>query len=591
MKQVIHILAILLLTLTTVWGQDDVSFNAKVNRKKLGINERLRIDFVMNQDGDNFNPPSFSGFTVTGGPNQSVSRQWVNGKSSFSKTYSYFLAPTKRGKFTIEQAEITVNGETYKTTPVEVEVTAAVDKPGDGSNAVYEASENIHLVAEVSKGSPYINEAFTVIYKLYVSEQASVSNWREIDSPKYEDFWSQSVDEKQFKVYNGEYNGEPYRYVILRRTVLYPLKSGKLNIEPLSLSVTVDVPTNKRDIFGRRLTRNANITVSAKNRTINVKPLPTAGKPEDFTGAVGDFEFEVTTNKQQLDATEAFEISVEAKGNGNLKLFDLPKPKFPGKLEVYEPENQDKVRTNLSGMSGLKRNKYTVVPQYKGKYPIPAISFSYFNPKTERYERGTSDEIVVEVLNGPVDATTTTNSNSVNTGNKQQVIAAGKQFQYIKSEGNLVSTKKTPFFKSTKFWAFLGGPLLLIPIAMLVRRRKENVSNDIQGNRIRKADKLARKFLSTAKKNLGDQKEFYIAMERALHNYLKAKLNIQTSDMSKDRISRLLKEKDVQEQTSIEFLGLLESCEFARYTPSSDVAMQQDYDKAVRIISTIDKQL
>ncbi len=591
MKQVVHILAILLLTVTTVWGQDDVSFNAKVNRKKLGINERLRIDFVMNQDGDNFNPPSFSGFTVTGGPNQSVSRQWVNGKSSFSKTYSYFLAPTKRGKFTIEQAEITVNGETYKTTPVEVEVTAAVDKPGDGSNALYQASENIHLVAEISKGSPYINEAFTVVYKLYVAEQTSVSNWREIDSPKYEDFWSQSVDEKQFKVYNGEYKGEPYRYVILRRTVLYPLKSGKLNIEPLSLSVTVDVPTNKRDIFGRRLTRNANITVAAKNRTINVKPLPTDGKPDDFTGAVGDFDFEVNTNKQQLDATEAFEISVEAKGNGNLKLFDLPRPKFPGKLEVYEPENQDKVRTNLSGMSGLKRNKYTVVPQYKGKYPIPAISFSYFNPKTERYERGTSDEIVVEVLNGPVDATAATNNNTVNAGNKQQVIAADKQFQYIKSEGNLVSTKKTPFFQSSKFWAFLGGPLLLIPIAMLVRRRKENVSNDVQGNRIRKADKLARKFLSTAKKNLGNQKEFYIAMERALHNYLKAKLNIQTSDMSKDRISRLLKEKDVQEQTAIEFIGLLESCEFARYTPSSDVAMQQDYDKAVRIISTIDKQL
>lgn len=591
MKQTLHILAILLLTVTTVWAQD-VSFNAKVDRKKLGVNERLRIDFVMNQDGDNFTPPSFKDFTVTGGPNQSVSRQWVNGKSSFSKTYSYFLSPTKRGKFTIDQAEIIVNGETYKTTPVMVEVTAAVDKPGDGSNtAVNQASENIHLVAEVSKGSPYINEAFTVVYKLYVAEQTSVSNWREIDSPKYEDFWSQSVDEKQFKVYNGEYKGEPYRYVILRRTVLYPLKSGKLNIEPLSLSVTVDVPTNRRDIFGRRTTRNANITVSAKNRIINVKPLPTDGKPDDFTGAVGDFEFEVTTNKQQLDATEAFEISVEAKGNGNLKLFDLPKPKFPGKLEVYEPENQDKVRTNLSGMSGLKRNKYTVVPQYKGKYPIPSISFSYFNPKTERYERGTSDEIVVEVLNGPVDATAATNNNSVSAGNKQQVIAADKQFQYIKSEGNLVSTKKTPFFKSTKFWIFLGGPLLLIPIAMLVRRRKENVSNDIQGNRIRKADKLARKFLSTAKKNLGNQKEFYIAMERALHNYLKAKLNIQTSDMSKDRISRLLREKDVQEQTAIEFIGLLESCEFARYTPSSDVAMQQDYDKAVRIISTIDKQL
>jgi len=129
MKQITHIFLILLLTVTTAWAQD-VSFNAKVNRKKLGINERLRIDFVMNQDGDSFNPPNFNGFKVTGGPSQSVSRQWVNGKGTFSKTYSYSLSPTKRGKITIQQAEITVNGEVYKTTPVTIEVTAAVDKPG-----------------------------------------------------------------------------------------------------------------------------------------------------------------------------------------------------------------------------------------------------------------------------------------------------------------------------------------------------------------------------------------------------------------------------------------------------------------------------
>ncbi len=590
MKQTAHILLILWLTVTAAWAQD-VSFNAKVDRKKLGINERVRIDFVMNQDGDNFNPPPFEGFTVNG-PSQSVSKQWVNGKSSYSKTYTYYLTPTKRGKFSIKQAEITVNGEVYKTTPVAIEVTAAVDKPGDGSDVAYQASDKVHLVAEVSKGSPFLNESFTVIYKLYVAERTSVSNWREIDSPKYKDFWSQSVDEKEFKIYDGEFNGEPYRYVILRRTVLYPLKSGKLNLEPLSLSVAVDVPTNKRDIFGGRLTQSINITVSAKNRTINVKPLPTDGQPDDFTGAVGDFEFSVRTNKQELDATESFEISVEAKGNGNLKLFDLPTPKFPSKLEVYEPENEDKLRTNLSGTSGLKRNKYTVVPQYKGKYPIPPISFSYFNPKTKRYERRTSNEIVVEVQNGPVDASASINTNTgIATGNKQQVIAADKQFEYIKSDGNLVSTKKEHFFRSINFWSLLGGPLLLIPIALLVRRRRESASNDVQGNRIRKADKLARKFLSEAKKNLGDQKEFYIAMERALHNYLKAKLNIQTSDMSKDRISRLLKEKGVEDQTAIEFIGLLESCEFARYTPASNVAMQQDYDKAVRIIATLDKQL
>lgn len=593
MKQKLYIFALIFLSIASAMAQDDVSFNAKVSKKKLGVNERLRIDFEMNQDGDNFKRPDFKGFTIFSGPNQAVSRSYVNGKGSYSKTFSYTLQPTKRGKFTIGQAEITINGEVYKSPPVEVTVTAAVDKPKDGNNAAYIASEKIHLVAEVSKSNPYLNQAFTVTYKLYVSPETSVSNWREIDSPKFADFWSQSIDEKQFKIYEGEYQGEPYRYVILRRTVLYPQKTGKLNIEPLSLSISVAVPTNRRDIFGRFLTQNANITVAAKNRTVNVKPLPEQGKPDDFTGAVGEFDFTVKTDKNSLDASEAFQLSVEAKGNGNLKLFDLPTPNLPSKLEVYEPENADRVRTNLAGMSGLKRSTYTVVPAYKGKYPIPPISFSYFNPKTERYERKTSDEIVIEVMNGPVDSNAGNTSTASTTGgaNKQQVVAADKQFAYIKSTPNLQSITKKQFFKSGLFWTLLGTPFLLIPIAMLVRKKRQAYASDVQGNRIRKADKLARKFLSEAKKNLGSQKEFYIAMERALHNYLKAKLNIQTSEMSKDRITRLLKEREVDSPTTIEFIGLLESCEFARYTPSSNVAMQQDYEKAVRVISTMDKQL
>lgn len=590
MKLKLYICSLILLSIATVSAQD-VSFTSKVNKKKLGINERLRIDFEVNQDGDNFKRPDFEGFTIYSGPNQAVSRSWVNGKGTYSKTFSYILAPTKRGTLTINQAEITINGEVYKSPPLEVTVTAAVDTPKDGNDAAYIASEKIHLVAEISKSSPYLNEAFTVVYKLYVSPETSVSNWREIDSPKFADFWSQNIDEKQFKVYDSEYEGEPYRYVILRRTVLYPQKTGKLDIEPLSLNVSVSVPTNRRDIFGRFLTQNANITVSAKNRTVDVRPLPLEGKPDDFTGAVGAFDFTVKTDKRSLDASEAFQISVEANGNGNLKLFELPKPNLPSKLEVYEPENEDRVRTNLSGMSGLKKSTYTVVPSYKGKYPIPPISFSYFNPKTERYERKTSNEIVIEVNNGPVDVEAEKETTTTNGINKQQVVAADKQFAYIKTTSNLQAISKKKFFKSELFWALLLGPFLLIPMAMIIRKKRQAYTSDVQGNRIRKADKLARKFLSEAKKNLGSQKEFYVAMERALHNYLKAKLNIQTSEMSKDRITRLLKERDIDSSNTIEFISLLESCEFARYTPSSDVAMQQDYDKAVRVISTMDKQL
>ena len=122
-------------------------------------------------------------------------------------------------------------------------------------------------------------------------------------------------------------------------------------------------------------------------------------------------------------------------------------------------------------------------------------------------------------------------------------------------------------------------------------KKREARANDITGNRIRKADKLARKYLSEARKNLGQQQQFYIALERAMHNYLKAKLHIQTGEMSKERISEILAEKNVDQATITQFIEILKSCEFARYTPASMDTMKQDYDKAANVISTLDKQL
>jgi len=571
-------------------GIAQVKFETKVSKKKIGVNETLSVSFEMNKDGDNFTPPNFRGFTKAQGPIQSIESSWINGKRSYVKTFTYFLVPTKRGNFTIGQATIEIDGQTYKTLPVKVAVTSAVAQPKDGNNSDYVASENLHLIAEVSKGNPYLNEAITVVYKLYINPRIKISDVRIIDNPKYSDFWSQAIKIGQLKIERGEYKGEAYNYVVCGKTVLYPQKTGKLEIEPITLSVAVDVPTKKRDIFGGRYYDKVNKTVAAGSRTINVKPLPEQGKPENFTGAVGSFDFKVTPNKTALDATESLETKITISGNGNLKLFDVPKLTVPNGLEQYEPEHNERVRTNVSGMSGSISDAYTLVPQFKGTYPIPAISFSYFDLKTESYKTITSDEIIIDVKNGPDSGSTVATSESSG-ANKKWVTQTGSQFRFLKLTPNLKPKNKDHFFKSTGYWIALTAPLLAIPLFMFFGKKREEKLGDVSGNRVRKADKLARKYLSEAKKNLGDQKEFYIAMERALHNYLKAKLNIETSDMSKDRIQRLLKEREVQDSVSIEFIALLESCEFARYTPSSSTAMQQDYDKASRVISEMDKQL
>ncbi len=581
-------ITLLLLILSTSIATAQVKFEVKVSKKKLGINERLRVDFEMNKDGDNFNPPAFTNFTVVGGPNQSVSNSWINGQRSYTKTYSYFLSPKKRGTFTINQAEIEIDGQAYKTSPVTITVTAAIDNPNDPN---YIASENLHLIAEISNSNPYLNEAITVVYKLYISPVINVSNGHVLDNPKFTNFWSQNIDVKNLKIKKGTYKGKEYGYVVWRKTVLYPQKTGKLNIEPLSLDITVNVPTNRRDIFGGRLTTQVHKTVSAGNRTINVKPLPEAGKPANFTGAVGEFNFKVITSKTELDATESLQAKVEVTGKGNLKLFELPKLTVPSSLEVYEPEKADRIRTTFGGMQGTRSESYTIVPQYKGKFPIPSMSFSYFDLKTKSYKSLSSDEIVIDVLGGPSNNSVSDNNITAIGTNKQKVTASNNQLEYIKTKTKLSAIKPTYFFKSKLFWSSILVPLLAIPLAIVFRRKKAIRDADIIGNRVRKADRLTKKYLSDAKKSLGQKESFYVALEKALHNYLKAKLRIETSDFSKEKITALLTERKVSDDVISSFINLLKNCELARYTPITQVEMKQDYDKAAKTISLIDKQI
>ncbi len=567
---------------------DAVTFDMRLSKDKLGMNERLRVDFAMNKDGDNFNPPDFTGFRVLMGPSQSISRSWVNGVRSYSKIYSYTLAPRSQGKFSIKQATIEIDGKTYKSTPKEIEVTPAVDKPSDQMTADDVADESLHLVAEVSKTDPYLNEAVSVVYKMYISPSISISNYQPLDNPKYNNFWSQDIPVSRPEVKNGTYNGKPYRYVILKRVVLYPQKSGKLEIEPLSLEVTVDVPTNQRDFFGGRIYSPAVKTVSAGNRTIDVKELPEKGKPVNFSGAVGKFDFSVTTSKTHLNASESLQAKVQVSGKGNLKLFQLPKPILPSSLEVYEPEFEENVRTTLSGSQGTVSNNYTIVPSFRGKYPVPSISFTYFDPTTENYKTLTSDEIVINIKEGPTSAN---DISAATHSNGKQSVVTGNQFNFIKLKPHLTAIGTNYFFGSTQFYLWLLLPLLLIPLAIIFGKKREAIAGDVAGNRIRRANKLAKKYLSKARKELGNKEPFYIALEKGLHNYLKAKLKIETSEFNKEKIASLLDEKKVDESTKDGFIALLKNCEMARYSPFSQVQMQQDYDSASEVISQLDKQL
>ncbi len=583
---------ILILTILSTQLLISQEFKAKVSKNTLGINERFRITYTINTQGaDDFNPPNFQNFKVVAGLRQGSNFSNINGKISFEQSYSLTLEPKAIGNFTIPSATISYKNKTLSSNIIKIKVQNAVVLPKNQNDPLPVAKENMFLVAEVSKSKPFIGESISVVYKIYFdARHAILTNEAIKKPPSFNGFWNQNIPIKKLIEQKGTYKGREMSYYIIRKDVLIPLRAGKLTFKPINVSIAGVVQLKRRDFFGRPLRRNVNMTLTAGNRTINVKALPEENKPSNFDGAVGTYKFAVTSSKRVLKANESTQIKVKVQGKGNLKLLSLPKIVTPKGLEKYEPEHSDRITTRLNGLSGSVYENYTIVPQFRGKYKIPSVSFSYFNPKEKKYHTINSAPIIINVPDGksPVEE----NNTSAENPNNNNLVVSENDIRYIQTKTKLSKIeKKEDFFKSNLFWLLLILPLFVIPLGIYIGKKKRQRDGDIIGNKKRIADRLAKKYLASAKKELGNREPFYIALEKALHNYLKAKLQVETSEISKEKISNLLQNKNIKETTITAFLKVLADCDFARYTPTSNLQMEKEFENAKNIITEIDKQL
>jgi len=568
---------ILFLAINSFVLSAQVNFEASVSKSKLALNERLRIDFVMNQNGDNFSPPEFENFQIIGGPNQSIKTSYVNGERKFSKTYSYFLKPLKKGKLSINQASIEIDGEIYKSLQIEVLITDSVKQPSDSTNQYYN-DDDIELRALISKGSPYLNEPITVVYKLYYKAPINISDARETETPKFKDFWSQTIKIPQLKVTREIYKGQNYNVVEWRKVVLYPQKIGELEISPLSLNLVLDVPTDKRDFFGNVIYDQTSQIISTGMRRIIVKDLPQIGKPASFSGAVGNFEFDIILNKNSLRATESFQAELKVKGNGNLKLFDLPDILVPNSMELFEPEREELISTNLSGMSGSVSKFFTVIPRFQGNFPIEEVEFSYFDPDTEKYKVLKSPRLTIDVYDGPVISNTNNNNSNIITSNDS--------FRFIKLNGNLREVKNDVFFQSQFFYALATTPFILLLSFLLFTAYKRN-KKESSSQLIRIEERKIHKMIDSAKESIGDKILFYDKIEKAIIKSLIVKFSIRIEALNKEKIQQIGQEKGLTKDDVLLIIKLIENCEKAKYSRSSDSIMNKDLESAKKVISSI----
>ncbi len=618
MKKIVCVLFTFIIASVSLWAaNEDVSIKASAPNV-VAIGQQFRLEFnIKNAKPTDLQTPEIKDFDILMGPSTSSAKQVsiINGAMTTTEnlTYTYILTPKKEGTFTISPARFTYNGKTLMSNALTIKVVAQGSNTGggqstngynsgnQGENVTGVSDTDLFCVAEYNKKKVYEGEQLVTTIKLY--HKGNVSGIDNVKFPEYNGFIAQEVNIKDEERNAGieTYNGARYYVYILKKAILFPQRANNIDIENGKITVVAQVQkrsSNRRrsifdmdDFFGT--TYNVKKELTIKGTKIEVMPLPSQGKPDNFNGTVGSYRIETSINSTEVKANDAINLKVKISGTGNIKYVKEPEIKFPNDFEIYDPKVNSKVSTSGNIVSGTKEIEYLAIPRYAGVYEIPAADFSFFDPKTKRYVSLKTQAYTINVAKGENNATENTTVVS-NFGNKENVKYLGKDIHFINKKNTSLSAYNTPFFGSTSFYLWFIIPLcIFITLFILYRKQlKENANIILVKNK--RANKQATKRLKKAQQHLvaNEKEQFYEEVLKALWGYTSDKLNIPIAELDKDNIESKLAEHKIDPTVISNFMNVLQTCEFARFAPTNgQEAMDELYTKAVDLISTIEEQI
>lgn len=602
MKKIFGILLILMsLCISTSFAQD-VRFTASA-KNIVQTGENFYLKYELNEKASNFEIPNFGDFQVLTGPSQSSSSstQIINGNVSHSYSFSYtyvLKAPNKEGKYELGSATAIVKGKQYKSNAVIIQVVKSnanntTQNPRQSqtsqSNANSAGSNFVRL--NLNKTSAYQGEAIYGSFKMYLSSR-NLAGFQDIKFPDYNGFWAEDVNNpNQIQLTLENYNGRNYYTAELKSIVLYPQRSGELSISDGNFDVIIQERVSggsSGSPFDSFFGRYQNVPYSLKSPEIklNIKPLP-GNKPASFSGAVGDFSVTSSISHDSIDVNDAFTIKVRMQGTGNFNLIDAPKLNLPKEFEVYDPEISRNLSQTANGSSGSIEWLYTIIPRYPELYVLKPIEISWFNPKTASYNtyKGKEERIYVNRT-----ADFKENEAIAKDYSNSDLNVLGNDIRYIMDipENQKKSIVSTPFF----WFAYLLPTLAFILIVILRRKQIKERSN-IAKMRNKKANKVAKKRLKTAKQLMtNDSKEFYNEIIKALWGYVADKLDMDIANLSRDNVSERLTEENLSDDLIKKLLYIIDTCEYAHFAPSSeDTDPKRIYQYTAGLISKLEQNL
>ncbi len=611
----------ILLVIPGLMVAQDISFTAQAP-KQVYVGQRFQLIFTINAEGTNFMGPEITNFDILNGPMMSSGQNImnINGKLEYSSTtsYTFILEAIKPGTFTIPQAIISVKGKRYMSNTSTITVLnqnqrSTQQNPNNAQSQGKSQAQpkedignDVFLKAVVDKNNPYQGELIVVTFKLYTP-----TNRLQIDQPdkipSYPGFWAQDLlkDATQYPQYTEVVNGKKYIVAELRKAALYPQKSGVLTIDPLVQNVIYQVKVKARnpfaddpffsndpffknfmdDSFLGSEYQNVKKTLSSNPITVNVKPLPAANRPLDFTGAVGQFTMKAQVDRTEVVTNDGITLKVSVTGTGNLNLIEKPAINFPPDFEVYEPKIIDNFN-NKGATSGTRTFEYLIIPRAAGNFTIDPIQFAYFNPSQKDYHVLSSEKFKLKVTKGSGAA-----GENVAQGDVKYL---GNDIRYLMEPPLYIRTSGNKLYGKTLYWILLIIPVLGFIIFVLLYRRNMRLRGDSKLMQRKKATRIAVKRLQKAKKLLdsGKHDAFHEEIAYALWGYISQKFNIPMSLLSLETAREQLELRKVDSSLTERFISTLNDCNFARYAPAGKALnMQQLYDLAIKTITETEQVL
>jgi hypothetical protein len=250
--------------------------------------------------------------------------------------------------------------------------------------------ESFFIYLDIDKKEVYEGEQVTANWYIYTR-----GNLESIDRAKFPDlkgFWKEIIEEVPNLQFVEEIvNGVRFKKGLLASHALFPIKAGTAVVDEFKIKGKVRLPTQ----FGWGQLQE--YTRASRRTPIKVLPLPIEGKPQSFSGAVGQFQIQTQVEGMQFPANQPFTLKVRFEGSGNAKLIELPPIEWPAGLEVYDTKSESKFFKN--GQS-YKEFEILLVPKNTGELKIPQITFSYFDPEQKKYITKSTESLDLKITEG-----------------------------------------------------------------------------------------------------------------------------------------------------------------------------------------------